>query len=40
MNYLYYHNKIFGTTTESNGLSSATYGNGILHSEQKIVAKI
>ena len=40
LNYLYYCNKIFITTAEFNGLSSAAYGNGIAHSEQKILAKI
>ena len=39
-NYLYYCNKIFITTAEFNGLSSATYGNEIVHLEQKILAKI
>ena len=39
-NYLYYYNKIFITTAEFNGLSSAGYGNGIVHSERKILAKI
>ena len=38
--YLYYHDKIFTTTAELNGLSSAVYGNEILHWEQKILAKI
>ena len=46
---LFYHNlvtiystakKIFITTAEVNGLSSAAYGNGILQSEQKILVKI
>ena len=32
-NYLYYCNKIFITTGELNGLSSATYRNGIVYSE-------
>ena len=39
-NYLYYHNNIFTTTAAFNGLSSAVYGNGILHSEWKILATI
>ena len=39
-NYLYYWTKIFITTVEFNGLSSAAYGNGIAHSERKILAKI
>ena len=39
-NYSYYHNKIFLTTVEFNGLYSAAYKNGILHSEWKILAKI
>ena len=39
-NYLYYHNKILITTGEFNGLSSALYRNGILHSEREILAKI
>ena len=38
--YLYYHNKIFITTAKFNGLSSAAYGNGLLYSEWKILAKI
>ena len=38
--YLYYCNKIFITTAEFKGLSSATYGNGIAHSERKILAEI
>ena len=38
--YLYYHNKIFITTAEFNGLSSATCRNEILHSEWKILVKI
>ena len=37
---LYNCNKIFITTAEFNGLSSAAYRNGIVHSEQKILAKI
>ena len=36
-NYLYYCNKIFITTGKFNGLSSAGYGNGILHVEWKIL---
>ena len=39
-NYVYYCNKIFISTAEFNGLSSPAYGNGIAHSEQKILAKI
>ena len=39
-NFLYYCNRIFITTAEFNGLSFATYGNGIAYSEQKILAKI
>ena len=38
-NHLYYHNKIFITTAEFNGLSSVAYRNGILHSEHKIITK-
>ena len=38
--YLYYCNKIFITTAEFNRLSSAAYGNGILHYEWKIFVKI
>ena len=38
--YTSYYNKIFVTTAEFNGLSSAAYGNGIVHSERKILAKI
>ena len=37
---LYNHNKIFITTAEFNGLSSAAYGIGILRFERKILAKI
>ena len=37
---LHYHNKIFITTAEINGLYSADYGNGILYSEWKIFTKI
>ena len=36
--FLYYHNKIFITTAEFNGLSSAVYRNGILHYKWKILA--
>ena len=36
---LYWHNKIFTTTAEFNGLSSTAYGNGILRLELKILAK-
>ena len=39
-NHLYLHSKIFITSAELNGLSSAAYGMGILHFEQKILAKI
>ena len=39
-NYLYNYNQIFITTAEFNGLSSAAYGNGIVHLEQKILVKI
>ena len=45
--YQYYHGyiakvnaKTYITTAEFNGLSSAAYGNGIVHSERKILAKI
>ena len=38
--YLYYCNKLFITTAEFNGLSSAIYGNGIVYFERKILAKI
>ena len=38
-NHLYCSNKIFINTVEFNGLSSVAYGNGILHSERKILAK-
>ena len=40
MNYLYYQNKISITTAEFNGLSSEIHGNGIPHSEVKILAKL
>ena len=40
MNGLYKHNKISVTTAEFNGLSSEIYGNGIPHSELKILLKI
>ena len=39
-NYLYYCNKMFIIIVEFNGLSSAAYGNEIVHSEQKILAKV
>ena len=39
-NYLYYCNIIFITTAEFNGLSSAAYKNGIVHSERKMLVKI
>ena len=39
-NYLYYCNKIFNTTAEFKRLSSAAYVNEIVHSKQKILAKI
>ena len=39
-NHLYYHNKIFITTADFNGLSSAAYENGIRYSKWKILAKI
>ena len=39
-NYLNYCNKVFITTAKFSGLSSAAYGNGMLHSDRKIVAKI
>ena len=38
--YTSYHNKIFITTVEFNGLSYAAYRNRILHFEWKILAKI
>ena len=38
--FVLYHNKIFITTAEFNGLSSTAYGNGILLSERKILVKI
>ena len=38
--YLDYHNKVFITTAEFNGLSSAAYRNEILHSERKVLTKI
>ena len=38
--YVYYCNKIFITTAVFHGLSSAAYGNGIVRSERKILAKI
>ena len=37
---IYYCSKIFITTAEFNMLSSAAYGNGIVHSERKILVKI
>ena len=37
---LYCHNKVLITTAKFNGLSSAAYRNGLLHSELKISAKI
>ena len=36
---LYWHNKIFTTTAEFNGLSSAIFSNGILRLELKILTK-
>ena len=39
-NCLNHCNKIFIVTVNFNGLSSVAYGNGIVHSEQKILAKI
>ena len=39
-NYLYHCNKISITTAKFNGIPSAACGNRILHSEQKIVAKV
>ena len=39
-NHLHYHNKIFITAAEFNGLSSAAYGIGILCFEQKVLAKM
>ena len=39
-NYWYNCNKTFITTAEFNGLSSAAYRNGILHSERKILSQI
>ena len=38
--YLYQQNKIPITTAEFNGLSYEIYGNGITHSELKIIVKI
>ena len=38
--YLHYHHKIFITTAEFDGLSSAAYGDGILHSKWKTLVKI
>ena len=38
--YLDYHNKVFITTAEFNGLSSAAYGNGIVHFKLKILVKM
>ena len=38
--YTSYHNKILITTVEFNGLSSAAYRNGKMHSEWKILANI
>ena len=39
-NYLYYHNKILTTTVDFKRLSSASYRNGILHADWKILATI
>ena len=37
--YIFYHNKIFITTADLNGLTYAAYENEILHSKWKILAK-
>ena len=37
---MYKHNKITAATAEFNELSSESYGNGIPHSELKILAKV